>query len=51
MKNLLGLTSLLMGVLLAGCSSGDKAKYAETDEKLTLPMVQLRQQPTTVQRQ
>lgn len=51
MKNLIGLTSLLTGVLLAGCSSGDKAKSAETDEKLTLPVVQLRQQPTTVQRE
>ncbi len=45
------MATLLTGVILAGCSSGDKAKSAETDEKLTLPVVQLRQQPTTVQRE
>ena len=54
MKNVSGQIFLLAGILLAGCSSGDKATSDETDQaekKLTLPVVQIRQQPTTVQRE
>lgn len=54
MKNLVGSFALLAGFLLTNCSSGDKSesgKTGQTDEALTLPVVQIRQQPTTIQRE
>lgn len=51
-NNRLCSVALLAGaLLLVGCATGDKAQSEKTDEKLTLPVVQLRQQPTTLHRE
>lgn len=48
MKNILSVAVLFVGVLAEGCSS--RETKTEEPEKLTLPVVQLTQQPTTLQR-
>ncbi|MBD2754434.1 efflux RND transporter periplasmic adaptor subunit [Spirosoma validum] len=48
MKNMLRSSILLISILFIGCS-GDEKK-TEEPEKLTVPVVQLTQQPTTLQR-
>lgn len=48
MKNIINVTPLLTSLLLIGCSTGETK--TEEPEKLTVPVVQLTQQPTTLQR-
>ncbi|MFD2934292.1 biotin/lipoyl-binding protein [Spirosoma flavum] len=49
MKNTVSLTALLTGMLLVGCATKD-SKTDDQPEKLTLPVVQLTRQTTTLQR-
>ncbi|UFH52440.1 efflux RND transporter periplasmic adaptor subunit [Spirosoma sp. KNUC1025] len=48
MKNIIKLTALSISILLAGCSKSETK--TEESEKLTVPVVQLSRQPTTLQR-
>lgn len=51
MKTLLSYAALVAGLWLGGCSSGSQSETNEADEKLALPVVKLRQQPATLQRE
>ncbi|GAB4020540.1 efflux RND transporter periplasmic adaptor subunit [Spirosoma koreense] len=50
MHKILSLSSWLACALLAGCTTKDAERSTDPPEKLTIPVVQLTRQPTTLQR-
>lgn len=50
MKSKIGLIALIASALLAGCATKDKESETEQPETLTLPVVQLTRQNTTLKR-